>query len=185
MFRSVLCLTVSLCILPTLASAQAFDPYQIVGWTPWCLGFNPYDLKPGQPAPTDLTVYDPSRCASLDVIDQQTVTKLSLPEAVVGAPGSELAWLIIHQTDRAQIQNVLVQADGLSVPVRHVYALTLDTRRLSIPLHEWPEFKGKLATFSVLVSCSGGCSAQISMRDANNIWPHPTIVNGQTVATSH
>src|SRR6476660_7126359 len=112
MCRLVLSLTFGLVILPVIVSAQSFDPYQIVGFTPWCLGFNPYELRPGQPAPTDFTIYDAGRCFSLDVIDQQTVTKLSLPEAVVGAPGSELAWLIVHQTDRAQIQNVLVQADG-------------------------------------------------------------------------
>ncbi len=181
-FVSALSLVLTLAALvPAAAQTSPFDPYQATGYQAWCHPFNPYDLLPGQPAPDDRTLYDESRCATIDMIDQETVTKLSLPEAVVWAPGSEYAWLVVHQTDRAQVQNVLVQIDGFNVPIRHFYQLLNSTRRLAVALHDLPELRGHLTTFSVLVSCGGGCSAQISMRDAAGIWPHPTIINGQTV----
>jgi hypothetical protein len=181
MNRSTLGFVVIACLVAIDGRAQEFNPYQAVGYQSWCLGFNPYTLRPGQPARFDPTAYDEPRCKSIEAIEAETVTKLSLPEGVTGAPGSEYAWLIVHQTDRVQVQNVLLQLDGFTVPVRHFYQMTLGTRRLAIPLHELPELRGRLATFSVLLYCGGGCSAQISMRDASAIWPHPTIVNAQAV----
>jgi hypothetical protein len=159
-------LTAALLLMFALAApAAAQSPYDgPPSYPTWCAPENPYNL--------------PAGCPPISVVAERASTIVAIPEGVVHAPGSELAYAVITGLS-AGYQNVVVQfiAEGRAPVTR--YLMVGPNSRTSIEAHA--AYEG-LTTFSTVVYCERACAASLVMRPAGpNFWSSPTIVAAQVV----
>lgn len=115
-------------------------------------------------------------------IDMQVVTRLTVPAGIsVGLPGGELAWLDVLHVERFDPpQDVVVEIirGGRTIATRRFRAGLdgVEHRQLSIALHDDPLLAGTESVISLLIDCSGVCSASVTQRSSSEPWRQPVIV---------